>query len=228
MAGYSEMADKKPVIGITIDLDGEYFKIKRYYSEAILKAGGLPLLLPVEKGMVNEIKALIDGLVISGGDDIPPEYYGERIEAENLRLTDRRRIEFELKMLGEFLDSKKPVLGICYGMQLINVFFGGSLHQDIKGHSDGFHKVEITDNRLIPSGKYHINSSHHQAIKKKGNSIVEIGVSTEDGIIEAITHRDLPGLFGLQWHPERMKDELSEKIFKNFVAIAGSVRYEDK
>lgn len=220
------MVNKRPVIGITIDVDGEYFKIKRHYSEAILRAGGIPLLLPVHEDLTTEIKDLVDGLVISGGGDIAPEYYGEKIYAENLRIVDRRRIEFELKMLKEFFASKKPVMGICYGMQLINVFFGGSLYQDIKGHSEGVHEIEITDNNLMPPGRYHINSSHHQAIKQKGTGIVEIAVSTKDGIIEAIIHRDHEGIFGLQWHPERTGGELSGKIFKNFVALAGSLRHE--
>lgn len=214
------MVDRRPLIGITIDIEKEYLKIKSHYTEAILRAGALPLLLPPHKGIIKGIKDLIDGLIISGGGDIPPEYYGERPEVKNLRIVDRKRIEFEFRILREFLGSGKPVLGICYGMQLINVFFGGSLFQDIKGHSEGFHEVEVTQNRLIPSGNHPVNSSHHQAIKKKGTGIIEIGVSKKDGIIEAIAHRDHPCLFGIQWHPERMEGELSERIFENYVTLA--------
>ncbi|MCX7793754.1 MAG: type 1 glutamine amidotransferase [Thermodesulfovibrionales bacterium] len=211
--------DRKPVIGITMDVDEEYFKIKNHYTDAILSAGAIPLLLPPKESIITEIKNLVDGLIISGGGDIPPEYYGEKPVADNLKIVDRKRIEFEIKIIKEFLNSKKPVLGICYGMQLINVVYGGTLFQDIQGHYDGFHEIEITDNRLIPPGRYTVNSSHHQAIKKKGRGIIEIGVSLKDGIIEAIRHRDYHNLFGIQWHPERLKGQLSERIFKNFIGL---------
>lgn len=213
------MVDKRPVIGITMDLEEEYFKVKALYSEAIYSAGALPVLLPPHDGIIPYIKNLVDGLVISGGGDIPPEYYGQKPEAKNLRVVDKKRIEFELKILKEFLEAKKPVLGICYGMQLINVFFGGSLFQDIKNHSGKLHEVEIIENILIPHGKYTVNSSHHQAIKETGTGIIKIGISKEDDIIEAIAHKDYPYLFGIQWHPERMETEISLKIFKNFVTL---------
>lgn len=220
------MLNKKPVIGITMDIsgtpDGQYLRLKKYYAEAIMRAGAIPFLLPPGEDILSEVIDLIDGLLISGGGDIPPEYYGERPEAENLRPVDKRRIEFEFRILKEFIESKKPVLGICYGMQLINVFCRGSLYQDIKGHRKGFHEVKIRENRLIPSGNHTVNSSHHQAIKEKGKDIIEIGISKKDGIVEAITHKEYPNLFGIQWHPERMEDALSKSIFENFVSLSSS------
>lgn len=215
------MVNEKPVIGITMDIEDEYLRLKKHYAEAIIRAGAIPFLLPPGEDILPEVIDLIDGLLIPGGGDIPPEYYGERPEAENLRPVDRRRIEFEFRILKEFIGSKKPILGICYGMQLINVFCGGSLYQDISEHRKGFHEVEIRENRLIPSGNYTVNSSHHQAIKDRGKGIIEIGISKKDDIIEAITHKEYPNLFGIQWHPERMDEALSKSIFKNFVSLSG-------
>lgn len=219
--------DKTLFIGITMDIDNEYLKLKYHYISAVERTGAIPLLLPPSMSYFEKINRipgprsvqnLISGLIISGGGDIPPEYYGEKPETDSLRPVSTNRIDFELKILEKFIELEKPVLGICYGMQLINVFFGGSLYQDIKGHREGYHEVTIQDNSLIPPGTYRVNSSHHQAIKQKDRGIKVLGFSS-DGIIEAITHIDHKWLFGIQWHPERMDDPSSRRIFENFVTI---------
>ncbi len=219
MAPYLEMGDK-PVIGITVDVEPEYFKIRRYYSEAIELAGGTGVLLPPSRDIKGGAE-IIDGLLISGGGDILPEYYGENpLDRDTLRSVPKSRTDFEMRLLEECLNLRKPILGICYGMQLINVFFGGTLYQDIDGHGTGFHEVEIKDNGLIPLGIYRVNTSHHQAIKDTGKGIIILGVSNKDGIIEAITHEKYDFIYGVQWHPERLNNEKSKRLFEHFINLA--------
>src|SRR2546423_1790824 len=131
-----------PLIGITVSIDHgkmiranyDYFYIKRAYAQAVRKAGGQPILISPD--ISPEVAATIcDGIVISGGDDVPPNLYGERT-ASKIYPESEQRIEWERKLLDLTGVSAKPVLGVCYGLQLINVHFGGSLHQDIVENSD--------------------------------------------------------------------------------------------
>jgi putative glutamine amidotransferase len=226
MALSLEMGDK-PVIGITVDVESEFFKIRRYYSEAIELAGGTGILLPPSRDIKRGAE-IIDGLLISGGGDILPEYYGENpqlllsppMKKDTLRPVPKSRTDFEMRLLEECINLRKPILGICYGMQLINVFFGGTLYQDIDGHRTGFHDVEIKDNGIIPLGIYRVNTSHHQAIKDTGKGIIILGVSNKDGIIEAITHEKYDFIYGVQWHPERLNNENSKRLFEHFINLA--------
>ena len=172
-----------------------------------------------------DIALKIDGILISGGSDLHPSYYTEDVNYE-IKIVERDRSGFEFAIIHEIIKLKKPVLGICYGMQLINVAFGGSLYQDIKqqvpaaiGHGEGWHTIKINDNKLIDRGEFKVNSSHHQAVKVIGQRLNAIAFSA-DGIVEAVFRNDYPFLLGVQWHPERMKDSLSEKIFRSFVEAA--------
>src|SRR5207237_10324592 len=129
----------QPRIGITVSLDhGErlraghdYLYIKRAYAQAVAQAGGAPLLISPELAP-QAVAEICDGLVISGGDDIPPALYGERASA-TMRHESRERMDWERQLLDLFTETATPLLGVCYGMQLINVHFGGTLVQDIAG-----------------------------------------------------------------------------------------------
>lgn len=131
----------KPVIGITCDINDNFFRLRQEYVSAIENAGGVPVILapqnppspPFDKGGIEELADLIDGLLLSGGGDIHPEYYGEGISVppECLNLAEKQRIAFELALLQEVVKRKKPILAICLGMQLVNIAYGGSLYQDI-------------------------------------------------------------------------------------------------
>ncbi len=129
--------NESPVIGITVSIDHgkiirknhDYLYVKKAYSETVKKAGGQPILISPD--LTAEVAAEIcDAIIISGGDDIPPSLYGEPVEAE-INQESAERIRWERRVLDLFVQSESPLLGVCYGMQLINVHFGGSLYQDL-------------------------------------------------------------------------------------------------
>ena len=224
----------KPLIGITADSDNRLFRLKRDYVSAVAHAGGSPLVLVPVFDDIPRIAELVDGLMVPGGGDIPPEYYNETamVPAVCLDFTERDRTDFELALLREVNKKQKPVLGICYGMQLINVMFGGSLYQDIEhqtgggqGHKYGQHGVRITG--PFPAGLQQlsltINSNHHQAVKRLGSGL-EVFAEAEDGIIEGIYCAHHPFLAGVQWHPEKGCDTLSLKILALFMESAKANR----
>ncbi len=224
----------RPLIGITADGDDRFFRLKRDYVSAVAHAGGAPLVLVPVFDDIPRIAELVDGLMVPGGGDIPPEYYNETVmvPAACLEFTKRDRTDFELALLREMHKRQKPVLGICYGMQLINVLFGGSLYQDIghqtgcgQGHKQGQHGIRIT--RSFPAGfqplSLTINSNHHQAVKTVGSGL-EVFAEAEDGIIEGIYYVRHPFLAGVQWHPEQGCDTLSLKIIALFIERARANR----
>jgi putative glutamine amidotransferase len=218
-----------PIIGITTDIDSEYLRLKHRYCEAITEAGGIPVLIP-PVGNAMLYGDMIDGLLISGGNDLDPFYYNEEA-SPRVKLVPRKRSDFESALLTEVLRLRKPVLGICYGMQLINVYFGGTLYQDLAlqgpveiRHENGYHLIMISENRFFEEGTCSVNSSHHQAIKQLGKGL-SAWAHSPDRLIEAFYKEDYPFLVGTQWHPERMhKSDLSTHIFQLFVGAAS----EDK
>ncbi len=160
----------------------------------------------------------LDGLLLQGGADVSPQTY-EASDARPEWPGDRVRDMYELELLHEFVESGKPVLGVCRGCQLINVAFGGSLYQDIatdvptagahvSEHYDQHrHAIRFPDNSTLANmfpGRHEaiVNSIHHQAIRDVGRDLSIEAVSAEDGIIEAIRHRRSPFVVGVQWHPE--------------------------
>jgi putative glutamine amidotransferase len=212
----------KPIIGIAIGREGEYLRLKYYYSEAITIAGGLSLLIPYGNAEFS-LTEVIDGLLIPGGNDIDPSYFAEKPHL-SVRVVPRERTDFEIGAVKAIMKAGKPVFGICYGMQLINIALGGSLYQDIESqyksainHLKGYHRIR--GNNSIIRGEAIVNTSHHQAIRRLGNHL-EICAVSDDELAEAICLSDYPFCLGVQWHPERSDDALSRHLFRRFVEAA--------
>ena len=221
---------RRPVIGITSTYvpKGDYSKVHSSYAEAIREAGGTPVLLPViaAEELAGEYAGVLDGLLLTGGDDVPPEAYGERPLPQTKTLSPRRH-RFEAAMVRAWLGTGKPILGICRGCQQVNVVCGGTLVQDIptqvgtdvvhrnpKGRGQATHRVKIVAGtqlrRLLPGASVLVNSNHHQAVKDVGKGL-RVAARSADGVIEALESAD--GRFALlvQWHPERIRDAAHRK-----------------
>ncbi len=153
-----------------------------------------------------------DGLILCGGNDIDPKYYGEDVNG-SVQI-DAMRDSAEWALAKAFIEKKKPIMGICRGCQLLNVVFGGSLYQDIPnaGEHSSFSDYDLVHNVSVRresflydmyGAKFAVNSFHHQAIKDVGTGLNIIATTPDNQTIEGVSHRELP-IFGLQWHPERM------------------------
>jgi putative glutamine amidotransferase len=210
-----------------------------HYIEAIVEGGGSadPLWLPRahDRGAAAAAKraAQLDGLVISGGADLDPILYGEETMADaHSKLIVAERPPWELALIDEFLALDKPVLGICYGCQLLNVRAGGTLFQDIGlqcknvlDHRSGKHTVSLRIHsrlaKLLREDTFEVVTSHHQAIKEPAAGASTSAVA-QDGIIESIEFADARFLVGVQWHPERDRQSLaSHQLFEGFLKACG-------
>ena len=241
----------RPVIGITCsrsvggrwsDYDLGHFIEFAFdaYSQAVLNCGGAPLLIPISqsKSSLAAICAQLDGLIFSGGPDINPRFYKDEPH-QGLKDVDENQDEMELELSRQALAADVPILGICRGLQLLNVAMGGTLYQDIAlqvpkacNHSPRAnrgtvtHKVRIEPNtrlqETLQRPSLWVNSKHHQAVKAPAPGLV-ISAVASDGIIEALEDPNRPFLLGVQWHPEGLweKDAAARKLFKALIAAAG-------
>ena len=171
----------------------------------------------------------LDGLLISGGDfDIDPFFYGQKINSDRVQ-TSPDRTDFEIELIDRFFSQNKPILGICGGCQLINVYLQGSLiqhiqtdinHEQVNPRNETSHEIILNKSSFLEkyksSEKIYVNSAHHQAVDKLGNHL-KIDASAPDGIIEAFHHESHPYCVGLQWHPEFLITDFDKKTIKGFV-----------
>ncbi len=235
------MMTRRSRIGLTLDVDEDAhrYEIQQAYVDAVLAAGGLPVLLPHAEPVAAAYRALLDGLVVTGGAfDIPPELYGEA-RREVCGPAKPERTRFEKEILEAALASGLPVLGVCGGMQLLNVVRGGTLYQDlpadagIGGHEQPApkdaptHPVKVAAGtllwRLLGPGvpEHRVNSTHHQAVRDPGTGVL-VAATAPDGVIEGIELPDLPFAVGVQWHPEAVvkHDPRQAGLFAGLVEAA--------
>ncbi|MDG3118736.1 gamma-glutamyl-gamma-aminobutyrate hydrolase family protein [Streptococcus suis] len=223
----------KPIIGITSNekpvaegIPIMNLSLSRNFADGIKRAGGLPFYIPLsgETDVVDYVSA-IDKLLLTGGQHVLPQFYGQEklIESDDYF---KERDEFELKLVHEALRQEKPILGICRGMQLFNVARGGTLKQAVEGHRslpfDLIHQVECKEATSLASifgQRVAVNSIHSQAIENLGQGLEAIVHSVDDGIIEAVRSMDETRFLGVQWHPELLIDQSggNQKLFDYFV-----------
>lgn len=208
-----------------------------HYSTCIKKIGAVPLILPItdKKEVARIYIEKIDALIMTGGIDVNPFLYGEEAARET-EVPFAERDTFDFLLIEAALEKNIPILGICRGMQIMNVYFGGSLHQDIKyygetniqhvqgsKHHEPVHLVDVEKDSVLYTligEKQKVNSVHHQCINKLGTGLVASAVSSSDKIIEAYESSGENKILGIQWHPEMMfaegNDEM-EDIFRFLV-----------
>jgi putative glutamine amidotransferase len=212
------------------------------YLKRIEEAGGLPILLShtAHDNALEQLGQWLDGLLLSGGSDVHPERYGQDLEFEDCSLPGPRD-EYELRLVASFIQTRKPILAICRGIQVLNVALGGTLVQDIPRQFGSGHHVQIQPSvsathavRLDDSSRLAgilgdtvvgVNSHHHQAIDSVGAGLRVVGRS-EEGVIEAVEHTSHPYMIGVQWHPERLAMGVpsQQNIFSDFVSACGGSR----
>ena len=225
---------EKPLIALTPQVDeaGRWW-INPDYMNAVSRAGGIPALLPVtdREEELEAVARRFDGFLFTGGPDVGPVRYGQKKEAFCGEIAPERDA-MELKLFHFAFDLDKPILGVCRGIQLMNVALGGTLYQDIpaQASSEIPHRVlekplarevhEITVEPDCPFGdlplRLLVNSRHHQAIDRLAPGL-RVRARATDGIIEAVWMPERPWIRAVQWHPENFQNDLSRVIFEEFL-----------
>jgi len=227
----------RPIIGLSMNYMqlGSYhqFHIRDKYIDAVYDYGGLPLPIPclTDEAALQQYIDKIDGLIIIGGMDYPPEMYGQDLHPK-ADIMHERRAKSDPLLVKLILKTMKPVLGICAGMQLLNICTGGKLiqHMDTTDNHFGekYHEITLSESRwlsqIIKEDKYIVNSNHHQGIDPsyvgKGLKVV---ATAYDGVIEAMELEGEQMVLAIQWHPERITDlEHRKRLFEFFIGKAGS------
>lgn len=219
----------RPCIAVTTIYKEKYVYGKESYFNAVFEAGGMPVYLAYteDEDRLEQYASQFDGFLFSGGVDVDPCHYGEKVTSEKVSISAPRDA-FELGLFRHALRTGKPILGICRGVQLINVAMGGSLHQHIEGHSQEQGGAVREQAVTIVGGtpladmagaeRILVNSFHHQAVKEVAEGLLPMAWA-DDGICEGVYCPRHRFLLGVQWHPELFAhlDGVAEALFKRFV-----------
>jgi putative glutamine amidotransferase len=238
MQSQTERASGRPIIGVGCSLEGESAvacRLNLEYADAVVRAGGVPVIVPPGERAVDALDA-VDAMLFVGGDDYDPATYGQPRHRATVLIHPRRDRSDRL-LAAEALRRGLPVLGICGGLQLLNIALGGDLIQDIpdlipgavehraaKGEPPARHAVRIVPGtfleEIVGKREASVNSFHHQAAGRLGQGL-RVGASTADGVVEAI-EAATKGKFvlGVQWHPEREPGDVSDVLFRALIEAA--------
>ena len=240
---------QKPVIGITARVEKDQtYTLDPVYGQAILQSGGLPLIVPiVDEEDIPLLCERLDGLIVTGGGDINPLLYGEEPHP-SLGAVYPGSDLYEKELILEFLKLDKPFMGMCRGMQMLNVALGGTNYQDLEAEFEGklyqhlqlamrthrTHTVELEEDsqlfEIMGEKKFHVNSFHHQGVNKVSDKLKVAGRAA-DGLVEALESEDYQFVLGIQWHPEEFAlqgDQASINIFKRFVKECLKDKYQNQ
>lgn len=237
----------KPLIGITMDSRDEatpgaapsYYQLGFDYTKSVERAGGIPVGIPykTDPALIPEILDRLDGVLFTGGNDLDPALYGEEWHPKAVRV-DPDRQNFEMALLAEVERRRLPMLAICLGCQLLNVYRGGSLTQFLPddpkkqehrragaGEPMRRHAIKIEPDsvlgRAIGKAEVSANTYHKQAVKNVGRGLRVTAVA-DDGTIEALEDPSMPLFAAVQWHPERLNGEAEHLApFRVLVERAG-------
>lgn len=242
---------KRPLIGCgtyrkTADQDSpiELFGLMPVYVQAVLNAGGLPVLLPLSLSQqdLHDLLPRLDGILLPGGGDMQPSYYGGNEQDPTVRDIDTLRDAFEVTVIRHAVQNEKPILAICRGLQVFNVALGGSLWEDVGTQMPGAvrhdyfktfrrdhlaHDVTVQPNSLLHTilgaDTIAVNSLHHQGIRNLAPDLRASAVAP-DNLIEAVEVDGHPFAIGVQWHPEQLLnvEPRMGQLFHHFVAAAGA------
>ena len=237
-----------PCIGLTTYARFEHkqeenVRVPCEYIDTVRRAGGMPVLLPAGEEDIQGLLSAVDGLLLLGGGDISPGLHGGESH-EAIYETDEERDRFEISLALGAVESGLPVLGVCRGIQVLNVALGGTLHAhlpDVVGETVK-HKPEPSsaiehDLSVTPGSRlaevmgqleFSANSDHHQAIREIAPGLSAVA-EAPDGVIEAVEMPGHPWLVAVQWHPERTaaEDPIQQRLFDQFV-IASNITTQEK
>lgn len=244
----------KPIIGIVgnmetvekgIFLGNERCYVNNDYITSIIKSGGVPMILPIinDEEVIREQVKSVDGILVTGGVDINPLIYGEE-PSEKLGNIQHERDSFDISVIKNAFNLGKPILGICRGLQMMNVVFGGTLYQDLSFIDGSYikhyqetrnslqgHTVDINEGTKlydILGDNTITNSFHHQSVKDIAPGFV-ISAMSRDNVVEAIEKVGEEFVVGVQWHPEVMAAQENEKMKKLFeVFIENSLKSKEE